>query len=234
MSIHIGAKPGDIAETILLPGDPLRARYVAENFLENAVCYNQVRGMLGFTGTYRGKQVSVQGTGMGLPSHSIYVHELIADYGVKNLIRIGTCGAIQPEIKLREIILAMAASTDSQMNKKRFHGMDYAPSAHFALLQKTYETALKMNLPVHVGNILSSDSFYQDDPNHWQPWADYGVLAIEMEASALYTLAAKFKVNALAILSVSDNLVTQELESSQARETAMTQMMELALEAVMP
>ena len=232
MSIHIGAKPGDIAETILLPGDPLRAKYVAENFLENAVCYNQVRGMLGFTGTYCGKKVSVQGTGMGLPSHSIYVHELIVDYGVKNLIRIGTCGAIQPALKLRDIILAMAASTDSQMNKIRFHGMDYAPSAHFDLLQKTHATALKMNLPVHVGTILSSDAFYQDNPHHWQPWADYGVLAIEMETSALYTLAAKFKVRALTILSVSDHLVTQELETAQARETAMTQMMELALESI--
>lgn len=230
MSIHIGANRGDIAETILLPGDPQRAKYVAETFLENAVCYNEVRGMLGFTGRYKGKRVSVQGTGMGLPSHSIYVNELIADYGVKNLIRIGTCGAIQPEIQLREILLAMAASTDSQMNKIRFQGLDYAPVASFALLKNAYKTAVAMEMPIRVGNILSSDTFYHDNPDHWKPWAAYGVLAIEMETAALYTLAAKFRVNALTILTVTDSLVTGEQETSAARETAMTEMMELALE----
>ena len=151
MSIHIAAKPGDIAKTVLLPGDPLRAKYVAEQFLEDAVCYNEVRGMLGYTGTYRGKRVSVQGTGMGIPSISIYVNELIAEYGVKNLMRVGTCGSIQPTLGLKDVILAVTASTDSQVNKLRFHGADYAPAASFVLLKKAYDLAAEKQIAVKVG-----------------------------------------------------------------------------------
>ncbi len=230
MSLHIGAQSGDIGETVLLPGDPLRAKHIAETMLENAVCYNEVRGMYGFTGTYKGKKVSVQGTGMGQPSISIYVNELISSYHVKNLIRIGTCGALQPDLKMRDVVLAMAASTDSNMNRIRFPGMDYAPTASFPLLKKAYDAASRMGIAVQAGNILSSDTFYDDDPESWKKWAALGVLAVEMETSALYTLAAKFKVNALAICTVSDSLVTKELESSEARQKTMNQMVEIALE----
>jgi purine-nucleoside phosphorylase len=230
MSIHIGAKPGDIARTVLLPGDPLRAKHVAETMLENAVCYNKVRGMYGFTGSYKGKKVSVQGTGMGLPSHSIYVHELIASYGVSNLIRVGTCGAIHADIQLRDLLLAMTASTDSNMNNLRFPGGNFAPTASFHLLKKAVAIASQKGIDVKVGNILSSDWFYHDNPEHWKTWAAYGVLAIEMETAALYTLAAKFKVNALTILTVSDNLITQEEETSEARQSVLTPMIEIALE----
>ena len=230
MSIHIGANRGDIAETILLPGDPMRARFVAETFLDDVSCYNEVRGMYGYTGTYKGKRVSVQGSGMGMPSLSIYVNELISDFGVKNLMRIGSCGGIQPELGLRDIILAQCASTDSSMNRIRFNGMDFAPGASFKLLKAAHDNAVKMDIPVTVGNILSEDSFYQADPDVWKLWASYGVLALEMETSALYTLAARFGVDALTILTVSDNLVTKDLVSSEDREKSFTDMMKLALE----
>lgn len=230
MSIHIGAKKGDIAETILLPGDPMRARFVAENFLDEVSCYNEVRGMFGYTGTFKGQRISVQGSGMGMPSLAIYVNELINDFGVKNLMRIGSCGAIQPELGLRDIILAQCASTDSSMNRIRFNGMDFAPAASFRLLKTAHDNAVKMNIPVTVGNILSEDSFYQADPDTWKLWASYGVLALEMETSALYTLAAKFGVSALTILTVSDNLVSDDLVSSEDREKTFTDMMKLALE----
>ena len=232
MSIHLGAKPGDIAETILLPGDPLRAKYIAETMLENAVCYNQVRGMLGFTGTYRGKRISVQGTGMGIPSISIYLNELMAEYGVETMVRVGTCGALQANLKLRDIVLAMSASTDSGVNKLRFHGMDYAPIANFQLLKNAYDIAQQKNIPVTVGGILSSDTFYADDPDEWRLWANFGILAVEMETAALYTLAAKFKAKALAILTVSDNIVTGQSESAETREKSFGQMIEIALETV--
>ncbi|MBN1685111.1 MAG: purine-nucleoside phosphorylase [Spirochaetales bacterium] len=230
MSIHIGAKKGDIAETILLPGDPLRARFVAEHFLENAVCYNEVRGMYGYTGTYKGKRVSVQGSGMGMPSLSIYVNELVNDYGVKNLMRIGSCGSLQPDVRLRDIVLAQSACTDSSMNRIRFNGMDFAPAASFALLKTAFDNAAELGIPVKVGNILSEDTFYGEDPDGWKLWAAYGVLAVEMESSALYTLAARFGVAALTILTVSDSLVTKEHVSSADREKSFTDMMKLALE----
>mgnify|MGYP005726799597 CR=1 FL=1 len=232
MSIHIGAKDGEIAESILLPGDPMRAKFVAENLLENAVCYNQVRGMLGFTGEYKGKRVSVQGTGMGIPSISIYAHELISEYKVKNLIRIGTCGSILPELHLRDVILAMSASTDSHINRLRFNGMDYAPTASFSLLKKAYDAATARGSDVHVGNILSTDTFYNDEPDSWKHWAEYGVLGLEMETAALYTLAAKFNANALSVLTVSDDIVRHEIATSEEREKTFTQMVEIALEAV--
>jgi purine-nucleoside phosphorylase len=232
MSIHIDAKPGDIADTILLPGDPRRAKYIAETMLENAVCYNQVRGMLGFTGTYRGKRVSVQGTGMGIPSISIYLNELISQFGVETMIRVGTCGALQPNLNLRDVLLAMSASTDSNINKLRFQGMDYAPTANFQLLKKAYEVAQQKNIPVTVGGILSSDTFYADNSDWWHLWANFGILAVEMETAALYTLAARFKANALSILTVSDNIVTGRSESAETREKSFEQMVEIALETI--
>ena len=230
MSIHIGAQPGDIAETILLPGDPMRARFIAENMLENPVCYNEVRGMYGFTGTYKGKRVSVQGTGMGVPSISIYVNELITSYNVKNLIRIGTCGSMQPHVKLRDVILAMTSSTDSSVNKLRFDGMDYAPTASFKLLKQAYDIAQSRGIETKVGSILTSDTFYHDEPDNWKKWAQFGVLAVEMETTALYTLAAKFGVDALTVLTVSDSLVTHELTTAQERQETFTKMVEIALE----
>ena len=230
MSVHIGAKKGDVAKTVLLPGDPLRAKYVAETFLENPVCYNQVRGMLGYTGAYRGKRVSVQGTGMGMPSHGIYVQELIEFYGAKQLLRIGSCGSVQKEIGLRDVLLALTASTNSSMNRLRFKGMDFAPAADFELLLKAYEAAKRLGLSVKAGNILSSDTFYDDDPDAWKLWAEYGVLAIEMESSILYTLAAKFKVKALSILTVSDNIPLGTAVSAEDRQTSFADMVRLALE----
>lgn len=230
MSTHIGAKEGQVAPTVLLPGDPLRARHFAETMLENVSCFNEVRGMLGYTGLYGDKRVSIMGSGMGIPSLSIYVNELVSEYHVKTLIRIGTCGAIQPYLKVGDIILAMASSTDSHINKLRFAGMDYAPTANFQLLLKAYETARARGISVYVGGILSSDTFYEDDPEWWRKWAAYGVLACEMETSGLYTLAAKFGVDALSILTVSDSLVTGESATAEQRERDFPLMAEIALE----
>jgi len=230
MSIHIGAKEGEIASTVLLPGDPLRAKYIAENFLTDAICYNEVRGMYGYTGTYEGKRVSIQGTGMGVPSISIYLNELISSYKVENLIRIGSCGSMQPNIKIRDVILAMSTSTDSHINKIRFNGMDYAPTANYDLLKRANDIAVEKGISVKVGSVLTTDTFYHDDPNSWKHWANYGVLAVEMETAVLYTLAAKFKVNALSILTVSDSLVTREETTSEERQKTLNQMVEVALE----
>nr|WP_309100924.1 purine-nucleoside phosphorylase [Fredinandcohnia onubensis] len=232
MSTHIGAKPGDIAETILLPGDPLRAKYIAENFLENVQCYNEVRGMLGFTGTYKGKRVSVQGTGMGVPSISIYVHELMNEYGVQNLIRVGTCGAIQKDVKVRDVILAMTSSTNSQMNRINFGSVDYAPTASFDLLKKAYEAGTEKGLNLKVGNVFTSDVFYNENAE-LEKWAQYGILAIEMETTALYTLAAKFGRNALSVLTVSDHILTGEETTAEERQTTFNDMIEVALEAAL-
>lgn len=232
MSIHIGAKENEIAESILLPGDPLRAKYIAENFLENPVCYNEVRGMLGYTGTYKGKKVSVQGTGMGVPSISIYVHELINNYGVKNLVRVGTCGALQKDVKVRDVILAMSASTDSAVNRIRFKGIDYAPTASFELLKKAYDGALGKGLNVRVGSVFTSDTFYGDDKESIELYAIHQILAVEMETAALYTLAAKFGVNALSVLTVSDHIITGESTTSEERQSTFNDMIQVALEAV--
>jgi purine-nucleoside phosphorylase len=230
VSIHIGASKGDIAPSILLPGDPLRAKFIAETLLEEPTCFNEVRGMLGFTGTYRGKKVSVMGTGMGIPSHSIYVHELIAEYDVNTLIRVGTCGALQQDLGIGDVVLAMSASTDSHVNRLRFDGMDFAPTASFELLLKAHEVAKAGSVDVRVGNIVSSDTFYHDDPESWKRWAAFGVLAVEMETAGLYTLAAKFNVDALSILTVTDNLTTQERVSSEQRERGFTRTAEIALD----
>jgi len=232
MSIHIGASKGDIAPSILLPGDPYRARFIAENMLDDAVCFNEVRGMLGYTGTFHGKRVSVMGTGMGVPSHSIYVNELISEFDVTTLIRVGTCGAMQPNLNLGDVVLAMASSTDSHVNRLRFAGMDYAPTASFDLLLKAYQTATERGATVRVGNILTSDTFYHDDPESWKLWAAFGVLVVEMETTGLYTLAAKYGVDALSILTVSDSLVSGAKTTSEQREKTFTQMIELALDVV--
>lgn len=231
MSVHIGAKPGDIAETILLPGDPLRAKYIADTYLEDVTCYNEVRGMLGFTGTYKGQRISVQGTGMGLPSISIYVNELISEYGVKNLIRVGTCGGMQDKVKVRDVILAQASCTDSGMNRHIFGGYDFSPISSFPLLKAAYDRGVEKGLNLHVGNVFSSDSFYRDDKTITGRLMDYGVLGVEMETSALYTLAAKFGVNALTILTVSDHLLTGEETTAEERQTTFNEMMEVALDA---
>ncbi len=229
MSIHIGAKPGEIAEVVLLPGDPLRAEFVAQTYLEKAMCHSRVRGMLGFTGTYNGTRVSVQGTGMGIPSISIYAHELIAEYGARRLIRIGTCGVLREEMALGDVILAQAACTDSSVNRIRFGGCDFAPAASFALLLKAHEYARRKGIRAHVGSVLTSDTFYGDDPDFWKLWARYGVIAAEMETTALYTLAAGHGVEALSILTVSDNLVTGASATTEQRQQGYTAMMEIAL-----
>ena len=230
MSIHIGAKENEIAETVLLPGDPLRAKYIAETFLENVTCYNEVRNMFGFTGTYKGNRISVQGTGMGVPSISIYIHELMESYHVKQLIRVGTCGAIQKDVHVRDVILAMSASTDSQMNRLTFGGVDYAPTANFELLKKAYDSGLEKGLNLKVGNVFTADSFYNENAEH-EKWARYGILAIEMETAALYTLAAKFGRKALSVLTVSDHILTGEETTSFERQTTFQDMIEVSLEA---
>lgn len=230
MSIHIGAKENEIAETVLLPGDPLRAKYIAETFLENVNCYNEVRNMFGFTGTYKGKPVSVQGTGMGVPSISIYINELMQSYNVQNLIRVGTCGAIQQDVKVRDVIIAMTASTDSQMNRLTFGGIDYAPTANFELLKKAYDSGTEKGLNLKVGNVFTADMFYNDNADH-EKWAKYGILAIEMETAALYTLAAKYNRKALSILTVSDHILTGEETSAEERQLTFNDMIEVALES---
>ncbi|QPC46605.1 purine-nucleoside phosphorylase [Mangrovibacillus cuniculi] len=230
MSVHIGAKKGDIAETILLPGDPLRAKYIAENFLEDVTCYNEVRNMFGYTGTYKGHRISVQGTGMGVPSISIYVNELIQEYDVKNLIRVGTCGAIQKDVKVRDVILAMTSSTDSQMNRMTFGGVDYAPTADFELLKAAYDEGTKKGLSLKVGSVFTADHFYNDN-SELEKWAKYGILAIEMETTALYTIASKFGRKALSVLTVSDHILTGEETSAEERQTTFNDMIVVALDA---
>ena len=229
MSTHIGAKEGQIAQTVLLPGDPLRAKFIAETFLENIECYNEVRGMLGYTGTYKGKHISVQGTGMGQPSLSIYVNELFLFYGVQTAIRVGTCGAVHKKTKVRDVILAASACTDSALMNQRFGSLHFAPTADFDLLEKARAVALKKKVTHHVGTVASSDLFYDENSN-WKLWAQYGVLGIEMEAAELYTLAAKFERKALAILTVSDHIATGESTSAEERQVTFKQMMEIALD----
>ena len=230
MSVHINAKKGDIADTILLPGDPLRAKYIAETFLEDVTLYNEVRNMFGYTGTYKGKRISVQGTGMGVPSISIYTTELMNEYDVKKLIRVGTCGSIHKDVKVRDVILAQSASTDSNMNAIIFGNVTYAPTADFGLLLKAYNAGVEKGLNLRVGNVFTEDVFYNDHAEH-EKWAQYGVLALEMESSALYTLAAKFGAQALSILTVSDHLLTGEVTSAEERQTTFNDMIIVALEA---
>jgi len=232
MGKHIEAKQGEIAESVLLPGDPLRAKWIAETFLENPRCYNRVRGMLGYTGTYNGKPVSVQGTGMGIPSALIYCHELINVYGVKNLIRVGSAGSYQKDIKLRDIVIAMSASTDSGINNSRFVNSNYSPTADFGLFMKAAQYAQKNNISIKAGNVLTADRFYADNAEAYKKWADFGVLCVEMEAAGIYTLAAQFKVKALAILTISDSLVTDEVTTADERERSFSEMTEIALNII--
>jgi len=232
MSIHIAAKEGDIAEAVLLPGDPLRAKFVADNFLRDAVQYTNIRNMLGFTGTYKGKRVSVQGTGMGIPSISIYVNELFRDYGVKRAIRIGTAGSINKDVKIRDLVLAMSACTDSGANNHRFGGRNYAPTASFSLLKTAWDIAVSKGWQPKTGPVLSSDMFYNENPDEWKLWAKFGCLVMEMECAELYTLAAKYGREALGILTVSDSLITGEETSAEERQNTFTRMMETALETV--
>jgi purine-nucleoside phosphorylase len=230
MSTHIQANQGEIAEAILLPGDPLRAKYIADNFLENPKQYNAVRNMLGFTGTYKGKRVSVQGTGLGIPSISIYGNELFRDYGVKRAIRVGTAGAIQERLKLRDLVIAMSACTDSGANRIRFGGRDFAPTATFTLVKKAYDEAVARGWTPEVGSVVASDMFYTENPDDWKLWAKFGCLCVEMESAELFTLAAKYGREALTILTISDHIITHDVTSADEREKTFTRMMEVALE----
>ena len=232
MSIHIGAAPGQVAETVLLPGDPLRARWISETFLADAECYSSVRNMLGFTGTYAGQRISVQGTGMGHPSAAIYAHELMADYGVRTLVRVGTCGALTDSLAIRSVVLAITASTDSAMNRIRFEGFDYAPAADFGLLRTAHDLAAARGIDTHVAPVASVDAFYSDRPELLDRVAEYGVAAVDMETNVLYTIAAKFGGRALTILTVSDHLRTGEQTSAEERERTFGAMVELALDTV--
>ncbi|MGW4466041.1 purine-nucleoside phosphorylase [Micromonospora sp. NPDC004704] len=231
MSTHIGAQPGEIAERVLMPGDPLRAKWIAETYLEDARCYSSVRGMYGYTGTWSGVEVSVQGSGMGMPSASIYAHELINEYGVKTLIRVGSCGALSEDLQLRDVLAASGSSTDSNMNRVRFDGLiDYAPVADFGLLRTAVEVAERRGISMRVGPVLAADAFYTDRPDLYDALALYGVLAVEMESAALYTIAARYKARALTVLTVSDHIKTGEKTTSQEREQTFGQMVEIALD----
>jgi purine-nucleoside phosphorylase len=229
MTTHIGAKKGDIAPTVLLPGDPLRAQWIAENFFENSVRYNTVRNMFGFTGTYKGNPISVQGTGMGVPSISIYVTELFKDFDVQTAIRVGTCGAVGP-LKLRDVVIAMSASTDSGTNRRATGGLDYAPTANYELLESAVKAARANGVSHHVGGIATMDVFY-DDSNALDVLESLGVYAVEMETTGLYTIAAKYRRRALTICTVSDLIRTQEVTTAEERETGFKAMVEIALEA---
>jgi purine-nucleoside phosphorylase len=235
MSMHIAAEPGRVAPRVLMPGDPLRARWIARTFLDDAVCYSEVRGMLGFTGSYRGHPVSVQGSGMGQPSLAIYVTELMREYDVRSVVRVGSCGALTEDLRLRDLVIASGACTDSSMNRVRFEGLDYAPVADHALLRAAHDAALTREpaLTSRVGLVMSSDSFYSPRPELTSRMAEYGVLAVEMEASALYTIAAQHRARALAICTVSDHVVTGEQTTARERQETFADMVEIALEAVL-
>lgn len=230
MTPHINAQTGDFAETVLMPGDPLRAKYIAETYLKNVREVTNVRNVLGFTGDYKGKSISVMAHGMGMPSISIYAHELINFYGVKQLIRVGSCGGVSEDLKLRDLIVATGASTSSSMIRDRFAGYDYAATPDFGLLRTCAETADKLELSPHYGNILSGDLFYGSNPALLPAMQKMGVLAVEMEAAALFAIAAEARVKALCVLTVSDHLITAEETTSEERQTSFNQMMELALE----
>ncbi|GGA75229.1 purine nucleoside phosphorylase DeoD-type 2 [Neiella marina] len=230
---HINAKPGDFAETVLFPGDPLRAKFIAETFLDDARLVTDVRNMFGYTGTYKGKAVSVMGSGMGIPSCSIYAKELITEYGVKNLIRVGSAGAVSTDVKVRDVVVAMGACTDSGVNRTRFKGNDFAAIADYGLLKNVVDSAAKLNLPVKVGNCFSADLFYTPDVEMFDVMEKMGVLAVEMEAAGLYGVAAEFGANALAVLTISDHIRTGEATTSDERQTSFRDMMEITLESLL-
>lgn len=227
---HNEAKEGQIAKTVLMPGDPLRAKFVAEKYLENVVCFNKVRNMFGYTGTYKGKEISVMGGGMGMPSIGIYSYELYNFYGVENIIRIGSAGAFSEKLKVKDLVVAMGACTDSNFASQYQLPGTYAPIASYELLQKAVEAAKERNIPVTVGNVVSSDVFYNANKNASNLWKSMGVLAVEMEAAALYMNAAKAGKNALCLLTISDHIYTGEELSAEERQIGFHQMMEVALE----
>ncbi|UWQ80283.1 purine-nucleoside phosphorylase [Leisingera sp. S132] len=231
MTIHIGAAPGDIAEVVLMPGDPYRAKWAAETFLQEARLINEVRGMLGYTGTWNGHRVTIQGSGMGMPSLSIYANELIRNYGAKTLIRIGSCGGMQDKVKVRDVILAMTASTVNSPSSGIFRELNYAPCADWGLLQAAAQAASKRGSATHIGGIYSSDVFYDERPDLNEQMVRHGILGVEMEAAELYTLAARHGCRALAVLTVSDHLGTGEALPSDQRERSFGDMVEIALEA---
>ncbi len=231
MTFHIGAKPGDIAETVLLPGDPYRAKWAAEKFLKDAKLVNEVRGMLGFTGTYKGNRVTIQGSGMGMPSLSIYVNELIKDYGAKTLIRIGSCGAMQKSVAVRDVIIAMSTTSVATPSSTIFRELNFSPTADYSLLSAAVIAAGKIDVGVHVGGIYSSDTFYDERPDLTKEMTRHGILGVEMEAAELYTLAARYGVRALAVLTVSDHLLTGDALPADQRETSFGDMVEIALES---
>lgn len=230
---HNAANVGDIAEKVLLPGDPMRAKFIAETFLEDVVCYNNVRGMLGFTGTYKGKRVSVQGTGMGMPSMHIYANELMTVYGAKQLIRVGTCGGLTEAVQLKDVVIAMGATTDSNMNRDRFGSISFAPIASFDLLRKAYEESQKQGVHATVSNVFTSDKFYDDRGKEKNALvAAYGCVGVDMETCELYTLAAKHGVDALTMLTVSDDLVRGLQCTAEERQTTFNNMIKIALEII--
>lgn len=229
---HINAEPGDFAPSVLLPGDPLRAEHIARTFLDDVRQVNDVRNMLGFTGTYDGLEVSVMGSGMGIPSSSIYATELVEDFGVEHLVRVGSCGAVQPDLALRDVVIAAGACTDSSVNRTRYGGMDFAAIADPQLLVAAIQAAQDVDLDVSVGNIHSADLFYTPDPEVFQTMRSMGVLAVEMEAAGLYGIAAEHGAKALTICTVSDHILREERTSSEERETTFDDMVRLALETV--
>ncbi|MGB5237864.1 MAG: purine-nucleoside phosphorylase [Flavobacteriaceae bacterium] len=229
MSSHLNAKKGEIADAVLLPGDPLRAKWIAETFLEDAFCYSEVRGMLGFTGSYNGKRVSVQGSGMGIPSALIYIHELIEEYGVKEIIRVGTAGSYQAQLQIRDLVLAMAASTSSSINNIPFDQQSFAPTADYDLFRRAVAYAEDNEISFSAGNVLSEDKFYNEDPDRYKLWASYGVLCAEMESAGLYTTASRYGVKALSILTISDSKVTGEHCTHEEREQDFELMVQMAL-----
>ena len=231
MTIHIGAKKGDIAPTVLMPGDPYRAKWAAETFLENPRCINEVRGMLGYTGTWRGNPVTIHGSGMGMPSLSIYANELIRDYDAQTLIRIGSAGGMQEHVKVRDVVLAMTASTIGTPSSSIFRELNYAPCADFSLLSAAEKASEELNIAHHVGGIFSSDTFYDERSDLTEQLMRHGTLAVEMEAAELYILAARYKRRALAVLTISDHLVTHEALPSDQRERSFGDMVEIALRA---
>lgn len=231
MTIHIGAKSGDIAETVLLPGDPRRAKWAAETFLTDPVCVNEVRGMLGYTGTWKGNRVTIHGTGMGMPSLSIYVNELIRDYGAKTLIRIGSAGAMQEAVKLRDLVLAMTCTTISTPSKGFFRDLSFAPCADWGLLRAAAAAAEAKGAPTHVGGIYSADVFYDERPDLNEQMTRHGILCVEMEAAELYTVAARYGCRALAVLTISDHLLVPGHLTPEERESSFGDMVEIALTA---
>ncbi|MBD2814626.1 purine-nucleoside phosphorylase [Xenorhabdus sp. Flor] len=230
---HINAEMGDFADVVLMPGDPLRAKYIAETFLEDSRQVNDVRGMLGFTGTYKGRRISVMGHGMGIPSCSIYVKELITEFGVKKIIRIGSCGAVSEDIKIRDVVIGMGACTDSKVNRVRFKDHDFAAIADFELVRNAVDAAKAKNINARVGNIFSIDLFYTPDLQLFDVMEKYGILGVEMEAAGIYGVAAEFGAKALAICTVSDHIRTGEKTTAEERQTTFNDMIEIALESIL-